>query len=39
VTVLDKDTGDMIREVPPDEVLDLMAKIDEMMGVVFDQKA
>lgn len=39
MTVLDKDTGDMIREVPPDEVLDLMAKIDEMMGVVFDQKA
>ena len=39
VTVFDKDTGDMIREVPPDQVLDLMVKIDEMLGVVFDQKA
>jgi flagellar protein FlaG len=39
VKVLDKDTGEMIREVPPRQVLDLMAKIDEMMGIVFDQKA
>jgi flagellar protein FlaG len=39
VTVLDKDTGEMIREVPPRQVLDLMAKIDEMMGIMFDQKA
>ncbi len=39
VTVLDKETGDTIREIPPDEILNMMARIDEMMGVVFDQKA
>ena len=38
VTVLDKETGEMIREVPPEQVLNLMAKIDEMMGILFDQK-
>ena len=36
VTVLDKETGEIIREVPPQQVLDLMAKIDEMMGILFD---
>lgn len=39
VTVLDKETGEMIREVPPQQILDLMAKIDEMMGMFYDQKA
>ncbi len=39
VTVFDKDTGKMVREIPPQEVLDLVAKIDEMMGILFDKKA
>lgn len=39
VTVLDKETGEMIREVPPQQMLDLMAKIDEMMGILFDHWA
>jgi len=39
VTVLDKETGEIIREVPPQQVLDLMAKIDEMMGILFDHWA
>jgi len=39
VTVLDKETGEMIREVPPQQVLDLMAKIDEMIGALFDYRA
>ena len=39
VSVMDKDTGKVIREVPPGQVLDLIAKIDEMMGILFDQKA
>lgn len=38
VTVLEKETGEMIREVPPQQVLDLMAKIDEMMGIIYDQR-
>ena len=39
VTVMDKETGEMIREVPPQQVLNLMAKIDEMMGILFDRWA
>lgn len=39
VTVLDKETGDIIREVPPQQVLDMAAKLDEMMGILFEQKA
>jgi uncharacterized FlaG/YvyC family protein len=39
VEVTDKETGDLIREIPPEQVLNLMAKIDEMMGILFDEKA
>ena len=39
VTVFDKETGEMIREVPQQDVLDLMVKIDEMMGILFNEKA
>lgn len=39
VTVTDKETGDLVREIPPEQVLDLMAKIEEMMGVLFDHSA
>jgi flagellar protein FlaG len=39
VVVTDKGTGELIREIPPDEVLNLMAKIDEMMGILYDEKA
>ena len=39
VVVTDKGTGELIREIPPDQVLNLMAKIDEMMGILYDEKA
>jgi flagellar protein FlaG len=39
VTVLDSDTGKIIREVPPQQVLDMVAKLDEMMGILFEQRA
>ena len=39
VDVTDKETGDIIREIPSDQVLKLMAKIDEMMGIIFDERA
>jgi len=39
VTVLDSDTGKVIREVPPQQVLDMVAKLDEMMGILFEQRA
>jgi len=38
VTVKDEATGDVIREIPPSEVLNLAAKIDEMIGIIFDQQ-
>ena len=39
VSVTDKNTGELIREIPPEQVLNLMDKLDEMMGILFDQKA
>jgi uncharacterized FlaG/YvyC family protein len=39
VTVLDKETGEMICEIPPQQVLELMSTIDEMMDILFDHRA
>ncbi len=39
VTVTDGLTGEVIREVPASEVLDLAAKLEEMVGLMFDKKA
>jgi flagellar protein FlaG len=38
VTIMDGFTGEVIREVPASEILDLAAKIEEMAGLMFDQK-
>ena len=38
VTVVDESTGKVLREIPSHEILDLAAKIDEMVGMIFDQK-
>lgn len=38
VKVINGDTGEMVREIPPEQILDLAAKIDEMLGILFDQK-
>lgn len=38
VIVTEESTGEVIREIPPSEVLNLAAKIDEMIGLIFDQK-
>ena len=39
VSVTDKETGEVIREIPSEQVLNLMAKLDEMMGIILDEKA
>ena len=39
VTVTDEKTGKVIREIPEREMLNLAAKLEEMMGVIFDQRA
>ena len=39
VRVINEETKEVIREIPSEEMLDIMAKMDEMMGVLFDKKA
>lgn len=38
VKVLNKDTGELIREVPPEKTLDLVAKMMEIAGLLIDEK-
>jgi len=38
VKVINKDSGNTIREIPPKKLLDLAAKLDEMIGIIFDKK-
>jgi uncharacterized FlaG/YvyC family protein len=38
VTVTDETTGEVVREIPSSELLNLAAKLDEMVGILFDQK-
>jgi flagellar protein FlaG len=39
IKVVNKDTNEVILEVPPKKILDLVAKMMEMVGVLFDKKA
>ena len=39
ITIVDKTTKEVILEVPPRKILDLVAKMMEMVGVLFDKKA
>jgi flagellar protein FlaG len=38
VKVTSKESGKVIREIPPEELLDLAARIEEMTGILFDEK-
>ena len=38
VRVINEETGEVIREIPPSQVLDLAARIDKMIGALFDAK-
>jgi uncharacterized FlaG/YvyC family protein len=38
VTVIDESTGKVVREIPQSEILELASKMDEMVGLLFDQK-
>ncbi len=38
VIVMKESTGEIIREIPPSEILNLAAKLDEMVGLIFDQE-
>ncbi len=39
VTMIDKETDEVIREIPSERILDLMSKMEELVGVLFDAKA
>lgn len=38
IEVTDRQTGKIIRQVPPDDLLRLKANIDEVIGILFDKK-
>jgi flagellar protein FlaG len=38
VNVIERDTNKVIRKIPPEEILDLRAKMMEMVGLIIDQK-
>ncbi len=39
IRIVDNNSGEVIQEVPPKRVLDMVAKMLEMVGVLFDKKA
>ncbi|MBP7073221.1 MAG: flagellar protein FlaG [Clostridiaceae bacterium] len=38
VKVVDKETKEVIREIPPEKILNLMAKLWEMAGIIVDER-
>lgn len=38
VKVVDSETGDVLREIPPEEMLDLVAKMQKTLGLLVDEK-
>jgi len=38
VKVIDQETGKIIREIPPEKILDLVAAIWELAGILVDEK-
>jgi len=39
IQVISKSSGKVIRQIPPEEMLKIASKIEEMMGVLFDKSA
>lgn len=38
VKVINKDTKEIIREIPPEKILDMVAKMWEMAGIIVDER-
>ncbi len=38
VSVMNRDTDEVIREIPSEEILDMAVKMEEMVGLLFDEK-
>ncbi len=39
VRVLDRETDEVLREIPPEQILDLVAKLQELVGLLVDKRA
>lgn len=39
IKIVDDNTGKVIQELPPKKILDMIAKMCEMVGIIFDKKA
>lgn len=39
IIVIEKDTGRIIRQIPPEEMLELAMKLEEISGIIFNGKA
>ena len=39
IKIVDRDSGKVVREIPPEELRKLAEKLDEMVGILFDKKA
>lgn len=38
VKIIDKDTREVVMEIPPKKIIDMVAKMCEIAGVIFDRK-
>jgi flagellar protein FlaG len=39
VQIVNQESGEVIKQIPPEEVLDMEARIGEMVGLIIDKKA
>lgn len=39
VKILDAESGEVLRQLPPQELLDAAQRIDEVRGLLFDEKS
>ncbi len=39
IQLTDGTSGELIRQFPPEELLELQAKLDDLVGLLFDKKA
>lgn len=39
ILVTDKDTGKVIRKIPPEKMVDLMKKMEEIAGIIYNEEA
>jgi flagellar protein FlaG len=39
VRIIDRDNGEVIKEIPPESMVELSKKINEMIGILFDEMA